>query len=114
MTALSPPEAFRVQPSHRRPVRTLPAAVRAGNVAMAAGAVALVAGVVIELSEGLLAAGAPGLFLTVARLEGPLLACGQVLLVGGAVAARLARRRAARSALEAAHDHGRARTGDAP
>ena len=98
VAAVSPPEPFPVESSRRRPTPALRAAVRAGNVAMATGAVALVAGIAIEMSEGMLAVGAPWLFHTVGRLEGPLIACGQVLLVGGAVAARLARRRAARSA----------------
>ena len=98
MSAISPPHAFPVEPVRRDAVPTLPRAVRAGNVAMVSGAVALVGGTLIELAEGLLIFGPPDVMQIVGRLQGLLLACGQVLLVGGAVAARLARRRAAREA----------------
>lgn len=98
MSVVSPPHAFPVEPVRSDALPTLPRAVRAGNVAMVSGAVALVAGTLIELSEGLFVFATPPLLEVVGRLQGALFACGQVLLVGGAVAARLARRRAAREA----------------
>ena len=98
MSAVSPPHAFPVEPVRSGAVPVLPTGVRVGNVAMVSGAVALVAGTLIELSEGLLIFGPPDAMQIVGRLQGLLLACGQVLLVGGAIAARLARRRAVREA----------------
>ena len=108
MSTVSPPEPFPIEPtrSPRAPAiapERLPA-VRMGGAAMVAGASALVIGALIELAEGVLAAGAPGLFRLVGPLEAPLLACGQVLLVGGAITARLARRRAARRVARAADE----------
>jgi hypothetical protein len=97
MGAVSPPHAFPVE-RVRSSVPALPPGVRAGNASMLGGAVALVAGTLIEVSEGLLVFGAPEVMQTAGRVEGMLFACGQVLLVGGAIAARLARRRAARDA----------------
>jgi hypothetical protein len=96
MTATTPPETFPLAESSERRLPALPLGVRAGNRAMVVGTVALVAGVLIEMVDGLLVANAPWLFMAVAGLERPLIACGQVLLVGGAIAARIARRRAAR------------------
>jgi hypothetical protein len=96
MTATSPPEAFLLaEPDEfRRPAS--PAALRIGNGAMVAGTAALISGVLIDMAGGVLVANAPSLFLTIGQLRGPLIACGQVLLVGGAIAARLARRRMTR------------------
>src|SRR5215203_4868795 len=111
MSATSPPESFPVERTpdrhlseHR--VVALPRAVRAGNAAMGLGAGALVAGVLIEVAEGLLVVYAPDLFQVLGGLQAPLLTCGQVLLGGGAVAARLARRRAARQARSESADRG--------
>jgi hypothetical protein len=96
MTAVSPPEAFPLaQQGHSR-LPTLPLAVRVGNRAMLAGAAALVAGTLIEMSSGFVVANAPALFLVLDRLDAPLMGAGQLLLFGGAVAARMARRRLAR------------------
>jgi hypothetical protein len=96
MTAITPPETFPLAESSGRRLPAVPLGVRVGNRAMTTGTLALVAGVLLEMSDGLLVANAPWLFMVVAGLERPLLACGQVLLVGGAIAARIARRRAVR------------------
>ena len=98
MGAVSPARAFPVEPARPGAVPALPRGVRAGNAAMLGGAIALVGGTLIELAEGLLVWSAPEVLQVVGPVQGGLLACGQVLLVGGAVAARLARRQAARAA----------------
>ncbi|MEO6528577.1 MAG: hypothetical protein ABIP93_18310 [Gemmatimonadaceae bacterium] len=96
MTAATPPETFPLaQESERRPAS--PLVIRVADVSMIAGAVALVGSALIEMSTGILVATAPWLYLAIGVFERPLLACGQILLVGGAIVARLARRRAARA-----------------
>ena len=104
MTAVSPPEAFPLAKPDSRPSPALPTALRIGNGAMIAGTAALMSGVLIDMAGGLLAANASSLFLTIGPLEAPLIACGQVLLVGGAIAARLAKRRIARESAAAARN----------
>ena len=101
MTAVSPPEAFPLAKSDSRPSLALPTALRVGHGAMIAGTTALMSGVLIDMAGGLLATNASSLFLAIGPLEAPLIACGQVLLVGGAVAARLAKRRMARESTAA-------------
>ena len=97
MTAVSPPEAFPLaKPNGQRPP-----ALRIGKGAMAAGTAALISGVLIDMAGGLLVTNASSLFLAIGSLEAPLIACGQVLLVGGAIAARLAKRRMARESAAA-------------
>ena len=98
MTAVSPPEAFPLAEQSQSRAPALPRAVRVGNQSMLAGAAALMAGTIIEMSSGLLVTTAPALFLVLDRLDAPLMGAGQVLLVGGAIAARMARRRLAREA----------------
>ena len=96
MTAVSPPEAFPLAQKSQSGLPALPLAVRAGNRAMLAGAAALMAGTIIEMSSGFLVTTVPALFLVLDRLEAPLMGAGQLLLFGGAVAARMARRRLTR------------------
>jgi hypothetical protein len=101
MTAVSPPEAFALaKPNAQRPP-AIPAAMRIGHGAMITGTAALIAGVLIDMAGGTLVANAPSLFLAIGPFRGPLIACGQVLLVGGAIAARLAKRRMARESAAA-------------
>ena len=110
MSASSPPEAFRLPDVRRSP---LPAArvVRASSVAMVVGTAALVGGVLVDMAGGVLAA-RPDLFLPLDRLEGPLFGLGQVLLVGGAIVRRLARRQQVRDAGHYPHED--ERTGSPP
>ena len=90
MSPTSPPEAFRL-PEVRRPRYAIARIVRLSSVAMGTGAAALIGGVLVDMA-GTIALARPDVFLQLGRLEGPLFALGQVLLVGGAIARRLARR----------------------
>jgi hypothetical protein len=101
MSPQSPPEAFPIAES-ARPGRVAARTVRGSGIAMAAGTAALVGGVLLELGEGLLVAGPEGLAL-LARLQAPLLAIGQVLLVGGAIVRRIAWKRQQRAANRSPH-----------
>lgn len=94
MNAISPREPFAVRQISEHPAAVPPRGVRIGNRAMVSGVVALISGVIIELSGNLVNAAGPDLAHLLGALEQPLIACGQVLVVGGAVVARLARRRA--------------------
>lgn len=91
MSTVSPSEAFSLAEVRRSGVAAA-RLVKSGSVAMAAGTAGLLGGIALHMVESALAAG-PEFLAQLGRLESPLIAIGQVLLVGGAIVRRLARRR---------------------